>query len=393
MSSGAVAPDAVQPAVRQRAARRRAAGERPPVTDAGQWRLMRIAFGKHRLAVAGAVIVAIGYLCAVFAEFLAPYDPTRGAYVSPLQSNQLIPPRLPRIISPDGALRSPYVHPLIETRDPATLRVTYREDRSVSYPVRFLVRGEPYKLWGLFRADLHLWGVDGDTRLNLLGTDQKARDVFSRVLWGTRISLSIGLLGVLITFVLAIILGTISGYYSGPVDTLIQRVIEVIASVPTLPLWMVLTVAIPQSWPLVRVFFAITLILALLSWPGLARTVRGKVLALRETDYAIAARLDNGSTRRVMFVHVIPGVMSHLIASLTLSIPGMILAETALSFLGLGLHEPVVSWGVMLQDAQQLRTILFAPWLLWPVAAVVIFILAFNFVGDGLRDAADPYKS
>ena len=381
MSSGAAAEPAAP------------VGPRPQVYDASQWRLMRTAFFKHRLAVVGAVIVTMGYLCLAFAEFLAPYDPARGAYASPTQSNQLIPPRLPRIIGPDGALRWPYVHPLKETRDPVTLRVTYEEDRSISYPIRFLVRGERYKMWGLFRADLHLWGVDGDTRLNLLGTDQKARDVFSRVLWGTRVSLSIGLLGVLITFVLAIILGTISGYYSGPVDTVIQRVIEVIASVPTLPLWMVLSISIPLNWPLERVFFAITVILALLSWPGLARTVRGKVLALRETDYAIAAQLDNGSTRRVMFVHVIPGVMSHLIASLTLSIPGMILGETSLSFLGLGLHEPVVSWGVMLQDAQQLRTILFAPWLLWPVAAVVIFILAFNFVGDGLRDAADPYKS
>ena len=366
---------------------------RRQIYDASQWRLMWIAFFKHRLAVVGAVIVAMGYLSLAFAEFLAPYDPTRSAYVSPQQSNQLIPPRLPRIIGPDGGLRLPYVHPLIETRDRVTLRVTYEEDRSVSYPIRFFVRGERYKMWGLFWDDLHLWGVDGDTRLNLLGTDQKARDVFSRVLWGTRVSLSIGLLGVLITFFLAIILGTVSGYYSGPVDTVIQRVIEVIASVPTLPLWMVLSVAIPQSWNLQEVFFAITVILALLSWPGLARTVRGKVLALRETDYAIAAQLDNGSTRRVMFVHVIPGVMSHLIASLTLSVPGMILGETSLSFLGLGLHEPVVSWGVMLQDAQQLRTILFAPWLLWPVAAVVIFILAFNFMGDGLRDAADPYKS
>ena len=211
--------------------------------------------------------------------------------------------------------------------------------------------------------------------------------------WPLAALAALGLLGVLVTFFLAIILGTVSGYYSGAVDTLIQRVIEVIVSVPTLPLWMVLTVAIPLNWPLERVFFAITLILALLSWPGLARTVRGKVLALREADYAIAAQLDNGSTSRVMFAHVIPGVMSHLIASLTLSIPGMILGETALSFLGLGLHEPVISWGVMLQDAQQLRTILFAPWLLWPVAAVVFFILAFNFMGDGLRDAADPYKS
>ena len=363
------------------------------VYDASQWKLVRVAFFKHRLAVVGLAIVAMGYFCLVFCEFLAPYDPTRTAYVSPMQSNQLIPPRMPRIISPEGGLTWPYVHPLVETRDRVTLRVAYIEDRSVSYPIRLFVHGEPYKMWGLFSSDLHLWGVDGETRLNLLGTDQKARDVFSRVLWGTRISLSIGLLGVAITFLLAIVLGTVSGYYSGLVDTVIQRIIEVLASVPTLPLWMVLSVAIPQSWTLQEVFFAITVILALLSWPGLARSVRGKVLALRETDYSIAAQLDNGSTGRVMFVHVIPGVMSHLIASLTLSIPGMILGETSLSFLGLGLHEPVISWGVMLQDAQQLRTILFAPWLLWPVAAVVIFILAFNFVGDGLRDAADPYKS
>jgi len=369
--------------------------------DASQWRLMRISFARHKLAVVGAVVVVLGYFIAMFAEFVAPYDPGAITFVSPARSNQLIPPKLPRIVHPDGGLRWFFVHPLVEMRDQETLMVTYPEDTSVSYPIRLFVRGAPYKLFGFIRSDIHLWGVaDGrayddpeKVRLHLFGTDQKSRDVFSRILHGTRISLSIGLLGVAMQFVLAIVFGTISGYFSGPLDNAIQRLIEVLTSVPTLPLWMVLSISIPQSWPVIRVFFAITIILSLLSWPGLARQVRGKVLSLRETEYVVSARLDNAPTSRIMFIHLIPGLMSHLIASLTLAIPGTILGETSLSFLGLGLHEPAISWGVLLQDAQQLRTILFAPWLMIPVIPVILFILAFNFVGDGLRDAADPYKS
>jgi peptide/nickel transport system permease protein len=373
----------------------------PSVYDASQWRLVWSSFFKHRLAVVGAAIVVLGYLVALFAEFVAPYDASEVTFVSPARSNQLIRPRVPRIIDADGRLRWFFVYSLIEARDQETLMVSYTEDTSTAYPVRLFVRGDPYRLFGSIRSDVHLWGVDDGlpfdhpdkTRLHLLGTDQKARDLFSRILHGTRISLSIGLLGVFMQFVLAVVFGTISGYFGGALDNAIQRLIEVLTSIPTLPLWMVLSISIPQSWPIVRVFFAITIILSLLSWPGLARQVRGKVLSLRETEYVVSARLDNASTSRIMFVHMIPGLMSHLIASLTLSIPGTILGETSLSFLGLGLHEPAISWGVLLQDAQQLRTILFAPWLMIPVLPVIIFILAFNFVGDGLRDAADPYKS
>ncbi len=276
--------------------------------------------------------------------------------------------------------------------DPAAMRRTFQVDPQQKIPVGFLVHGVPYKFLGLFESDLHLFGpLAPEQPMFLLGADRLGRDLFSRLILGTRTSMTIGLVGVFFSLVLGVLLGGLSGYYGGLVDTLIQRIIEFLRSVPSIPLWMGLAAALPLTWPPQRVYLAITVILSLIGWTGLARVVRGRFLSLREEDFVMAARLDGASQLRIIFRHMLPAFTSHIIASITLAIPGMILSETALSFLGLGLREPVVSWGVLLQDAQELRSIATAPWLLIPALAVVISVLALNFLGDGLRDAADPY--
>jgi peptide/nickel transport system permease protein len=259
--------------------------------------------------------------------------------------------------------------------------------------VQFLVHGKTYKLFGLFKTDIHLFGMPKNSQgtVFLFGNDDLGRDVFSRVVVATRISLSIGLVGVIITFILGIIAGGFSGYYGGIFDTIMQRVIEVLLSVPTIPLWLGLSAAIPKDWTQIRVYFAITVILSLFSWPGLARVVRSRFLSLRQEDFVTAARLAGASDSRIVFVHLVPSILSYIIANVTLSIPSMILAETSLSFLGLGLRPPTISLGVLLQEAQNIRTVALAPWLLIPGALVIITVLCFNFMGDGLRDAADPY--
>jgi peptide/nickel transport system permease protein len=273
-----------------------------------------------------------------------------------------------------------------------TFATTYTVDESLKYPVRLFVRGDPYEFWGLFESDRHLFGVDDGT-VYLFGTDNMGRDVLSRVIHGGRVSLSIGLIGIAISSLIGIFIGGISGYYGGMTDMIIQRIIEFIRSVPTLPLWMALSVALPPTWSVVQVYFGIVLILSLVGWTGLARVVRGKFMSLREEDFVMAAQLNGSTETRTIFKHMLPSFYSHVIASLTLSVPGMILGETALSFLGLGLQTPAVSWGVLLRDAQFIRVLASAPWLLLPGAFVVVAILCFNFVGDGLRDAADPYAS
>jgi peptide/nickel transport system permease protein len=288
------------------------------------------------------------------------------------------------------------VYEIVRTKDPETLRNIYNENTENKYPLRFLVRGSPYRFWGLrhVEGDLHLFGLDVDHKVQgvfLMGADRMGRDLFTRLCYGARLSLSIGLVGVLMSLFIGILLGGISGYYGGLIDTIIQRVIEFLRTIPTIPLWMSLSAAVPADWPVVRVYFGITVILSLIGWTGMARVVRGRFLSLREEDFVMAAQLVGSSELRIILRHMVPSFFSHIIASLTLSIPNMILGETGLSFLGLGLRAPAISWGVLLQESQNLRSLVLAWWVLLPGIAVIISVLAFNYFGDGLRDAADPY--
>ena len=353
---------------------------------ASQWQLMWRKLRRHRLALVGATVLALLYLVAIFAEFFAPHDLFQ-------RHNDFInaPPHRVRVLD-EGRVRLPFVYPLVQTRNEVTLRREYTADTTRRLTLALFVRGDPYKLWGIFRTDVHFFGTRGGEAF-LLGTDRLGRDMLSRVIHGARISLSIGLLGVFISFVLGCILGGISGYYGGTPDLIVQRAIEFILSIPTIPLWMALSAALPANWPALRVYFAITVILALQGWAGLARVVRGKLLELREEDFVMAARIAGEGAGDIIRRHLLPSFMSYLIVNITLAIPGMILGETALSFLGLGLRPPVVSWGVLLKDAQNFRTVSIHPWLLIPGIFVVVTVLMFNFLGDGLRDAADPYTS
>jgi peptide/nickel transport system permease protein len=361
------------------------------VDVASQWQLMWWRFRKHKLAMASGVLVILIYLIAFFAEFLAPYS---SVYYVAEYKNQ--PPQRLRFIrtGEDGKrIFGPFAYGYTVTTNPASLRREFVEDKSRVIPAGFFAKGEPYKMWGLFNASRHLISAsDGKTAIYLFGGDSMGRDLFSRVIHGTRISMSIGLIGVIISLFLGILLGGVSGYYGGAIDNLIQRLTEFLRSIPTIPLWMGLAAAIPLTWPPLRVYFTITLILSLIQWTGLARVVRGKFFALKTEDFVTAARLDCSGEVRIILHHMVPSFVSHIIASVTLSIPGMILSETSLSFLGIGLRPPVVSWGVLLQEAQNIRSIAACPWLLFfPGVSVVIAVLSLNFLGDGLRDAADPY--
>jgi len=414
-----------------------------------QWQLIRLRFVRHKLAVVALNVLIALYLLAAFVEFFAPYTPTwndlRHVYA---------PPQLPRLSFRHGL----HVRAVREHKDPVTLQRVYAEDAGDVIPLGFFVKGEPYKLWGLFRMDRHFIGVDrqayrppavragpdaspADGRpatrrtaapttrpsthpatspatqpttasatqpttaparpasgapvptFYLLGADKYGRDVLTRILYGARISLSVGIIGIGVTFVLGLIIGGVSGYLGGGVDNFIQRSIEIINAFPRLPLWLALGAIMPADWSAVRVYFGITVVLSLLGWTRLARVVRGKILSLREEDYAVAARLLGAGHGRVLFRHLLPGFTSHIIVAMTLSVPGMILGETSLSFLGLGLRPPVVSWGVMLQDARNIQAVANYPWLLLPAAFIILTVLSFNFLGDGLRDAADPYSA
>ncbi|MDI6837234.1 MAG: ABC transporter permease [Rhizobiaceae bacterium] len=350
------------------------------------WRLVWWRFRQHRLAVVSLVfMLCLGFL-AVFADFTSPYVPNTINRI-----NTFTPPSVVRVLH-EGRLQRPFVYALKRSRDPETARVIYAEDRSKVLPIRFFVEGEPYRFLGLLETKLHFFGIDDRRqKINLLGTDSLGRDLFSRLLYGARVTLSAGLIGVAFSFVLGLALGAVSGYYGGWIDAAIQRLMEFIRSIPTIPLWMGLAAALPISWDPLFVYVLITIILSLIGWTHLARVVRGRFLSLKSEDYVMAARLAGASEYRIVTRHMLPAMTSYIIAAVTLAIPEMILGETALSFLGLGLRPPVVSWGVLLQDAQNLRTISLAPWLLAPGAAVVLVVLAFNFIGDGLRDAADPY--
>jgi peptide/nickel transport system permease protein len=363
--------------------------EEEKVYVASPWLLMWWRFRKHRMAVASAVVLGLFYFVAIFCEFVAPYDPELF-----FVKYKLAPPTRIHIRDAKGRLHWPFVYGMIRERDPETLRSLYTEDTTTRYPIHFFVRGGEYKLWGLWTTDIHLFGLPvprEEQGLFLLGADRLGRDLFSRLCYGARLSLSIGLVGVFLSLTLGIILGGISGYYGGTIDAVIQRTIEMIRTIPSIPLWMALSAALPADWPVVRLYFGITVILSLIGWTWMARVVRGRFLALREEDFVLAARLAGSSEMRNILRHMVPSFLSYIIASLTLAIPGMILAETGLSFIGLGLRAPAISWGVLLQEAQNVRSLVLAPWVLTPAIAVVTTILAFNFVGDGLRDAADPY--
>jgi peptide/nickel transport system permease protein len=353
------------------------------------WLLMWWKFRKHKMAVISGLLIICLYLVAVFCEFAAPYDPEQK-----FAQYKLTPPSRVHIRDAQGNFHFPFVYKIERTRDPETLRSTYVEDTSTRYPVKFFVQGTEYRLWGLIPGKLHLYGLDvphSEQGLFLFGADRLGRDIASRVAYGARISLSIGLIGVIISLILGIVVGGISGFFGGRVDVAIQRVIEFIRSIPQIPLWMSLSAALPANWPIIRIYFGITIILSLISWTGLARVVRGRFLALREEDFILAARLSGSSEMRIILQHMVPSFLSYIIANLTLAIPGMIISETGLSFIGLGLRSPAISWGVLLQEAQNLRSIALAPWVFAPAIAVIVSVLAFNFLGDGLRDAADPY--
>ncbi len=365
--------------------------EEQTIEVASQWQLIWWKFRKHKLAMAGTIITIILYLIAIFAEFLAPFpgDMYKASYT-------YAPPQSIHILQKDdsGSTFRPYVNGYKVTIDPVALRREFVIDESKQSPIGFFVEGEPYRLLGFIPMDTHLIGpINKGDPFYLFGADKLGRDIFSRVIFGARISMSIGLVGVFLSLILGILLGGISGYYGGAIDDMIQRTIELLRSIPTIPLWMGLAAAIPMHWPPLRVYFAITIILSLVGWTGLARVVRGKFMSIKTEDFVTAARLDGASEIRIIFHHMVPSFTSHIIASVSLSIPRMILSETSLSFLGIGLRPPVVSWGVLLTEAQNVRAVATAPWLLFvPGIAVVIAVLSMNFMGDGLRDAADPYS-
>ncbi len=360
---------------------------------AGPWLLFWYKLSRNRIALFAGGIVALFYLVAILAEFLAPGlpDASKPQYTyAPPQPLQFM------VTQPDGSSRFQLHVPGYSMQvDQASLRRTYVVDESQIVPVGFFVEGPAYRLWGLIPMTRHLIGpLNPQDTMYLMGSDKLGRDLLTRLIYGTRISMSIGLVGVGISLFLGIVLGSIAGFYGGWTDASIQRLIEIISSMPTIPLWLGLAAAVPVSWSPIQVYFMITLIIALLGWTGLAREVRGRFYALRTEDFVTAARLDGSGERRLIFRHILPSLTSHILAVMTLALPTMIVAETALSFLGIGLKPPVVSWGVLLQDAQNVRVIATAPWLLaWPVGAVVATVLAYNFFGDGLRDAADPYES
>lgn len=355
------------------------------VVLASQLTLMWWKFKRHRFALVSGVFLAIMYFCILICEFLAPYD-----YQTRNIDAIYAPPQRVHLFH-DGTFVGPFVYGMNYRLDMTTLKREYTEGTRVE-PIRFFCRGDEYRLWGLFPGDVHLVCPAPGGNLFLLGTDRLGRDVLSRIIHGARISLTIGLLGVAVSFVLGIVLGGLAGYYGGVVDLVIQRLIEVLQSLPSIPLWLALGAILPVTWSPMAIYFAITIILGLIDWTGLARAVRSKLLSLREEDYVLAAQLMGARPSRIIGRHLVPGFMSHLIASATLAIPSMILGETALSFLGLGLRPPITSWGVLLTEAQNINVVALYPWLLAPAVPVILVVLAFNFFGDGLRDAADPYK-
>ena len=354
---------------------------------ASQWQIMWWKFRRHRIAVVAGIILLAFYASTLISEFIAPYN------LHTRDTNHIYAPPQRLHLFHEGRLVGPFVYGYTMRLNLQNLKREYLEDPRAVYPVRFFCLGDEYQFWGMIPGSFHFFCPAEKGTLHLLGTDRLGRDLLSRIVYGTRISLTVGLLGIAVSFLIGITLGGISGYYGGWIDNVIQRFIEMVRSFPELPLWMALSAALPVNWSPILVYFGITIILGLLDWPGLARAVRSKLLALREEDFATAAVLMGASPARVIRKHLLPSFTSHLIASATLSVPAMILGETALSFLGLGLRPPVTSWGVLLNEAQNINVVALYPWLMLSVVPVFIVVLAFNFFGDGLRDAADPYSS
>ncbi|TIQ37965.1 MAG: ABC transporter permease [Mesorhizobium sp.] len=360
--------------------------EQSKVYQASQLRLMWWKFRRHRLALVSGIFLAVLYAGILICEFLAPYNlHTRNMdYI-------YAPPQRVHLFH-NGQFIGPFVYGRRMTLDMDTLKRNYIDKQDDVQRIRFFCKGDSYRFWGLIEGDRHFVCPAENGQLFLAGTDRLGRDVLSRIIYGARISLTIGLVGISFSFLLGIVIGGLAGYHGGIFDLIVQRVIEVLQSIPSIPLWLALAAIMPITWSPILIYFGITVILGLLDWTGLARAVRSKLLALREEDYVLAAQLMGASSSRIIRRHLIPGFMSHLIASATISIPGMILGETALSFLGLGLRAPITSWGILLTEARSVSVIAFYPWLLLPILPVILVILAFNFLGDGLRDAADPYK-
>lgn len=353
---------------------------------ASQWQLMWLKLKRHKIAMISAAILLFSYVTCIFTEFISPYN------MNTRNTQRIFAPPQSVHWFHEGEFKGPFVYGFKFEMNMTNLKREYKVDRGSVYPLRFLCSGDPYMFWDLFESTFHLVCPAKDGYFFWLGTDRLGRDMLSRIIHGARISLTIGLIGIVISMTLGIVIGGIAGYYGGPIDNVIQRIIEIFRSFPELPLWMSLSAVLPVNWSPILVFFGITVILAFLDWTSLARAVRSRLLALREEDYCTAAQFMGARPRRIIGRHLLPGFMSHLIASATLSIPSMILGETALSFLGLGLRPPITSWGVLLNEAQNINVVALYPWLMLPVVPVIVVILAFNFFGDGLRDAADPYK-
>ncbi len=350
-------------------------------------RLMWLRFKRNRLALFSGIFLVLMYLAAIFAGFIAPNDPTtvNGQFVS-------VAPQGLHFFDTEGNFHLiPFAYGLESSVDPKTFRRTIEIIPEEKYPLQFFLRGAKYSILGIINTDIHLFGVESPGKLFLFGTDSQGRDIFSRVWYGAQVSLSVGLFGVFLTLLFGSIIGIASGYIGGIFDDIVQRIIELLMSFPQLPLWLALAALVPDNWPSDRIYFAITIVLAILSWGALARQTRSMVYALREADYVTAARYSNCSDWRIITRHLLPNTMSHIIVIATTSIPGMILGETALSFLGLGIRSPLVSWGLLLTDAQHVRVLIQQPWILTPAVFVIATIIAFNFLGDGLRDAADPF--
>lgn len=351
-------------------------------------RIMLRRFLRNRMAVIGAAILLCLYTIIAFPGFFAPYDFAKGnpryLYVAPQALH---------FFDDEGGFHlRPFIYPLAGKRDPATMRILYEEDRSDPQPIRFFVRGHRYSVFGLFESNIQLFGVDKGS-IHLLGTDGRGRDMLSRIIVGGQVSLTVGLLGIVIMVFLGTAVGTLSAYKGGWFDVAAQRVIELIRSFPQLPLWMALAAILPPQWPSIWVFFGITIVLAMIEWTGLAREIRGKVLSLRTADFIAAAEVAGARTRRIIFVHMVPNLSSHILVTATLAVPTIILGESALSFLGLGIKPPMTSWGVLLSEANKIEVFRLYPWLLTPAFALILTVMSFNFLGDGLRDVADPFTS